>query len=282
MPYTAEISVSHNTPACFLFLIDQSGSMRDPWGVDNKKPKCEAVATIINRLLDNLVIRCCKNEGVMDYFHVGVIGYGPGNTAQFAWIGNLSNEKLVPVSKLRDNAQITEVKKKVDAGDGTLIERTVKMSKWFDPVGKDGTPMEQAFKLAQGTLQDWIAEHPNSFPPIVFNITDGQPNAPAQAETEARLLTHMATLDGNVLLFNLHISEKTGQEIIFPDSENNLPDDFAKRLFRMSSILPEPFRKLAAKEEIAMAENGRGFLFNAESVNLIQFLDIGTRVQELR
>ena len=30
----------------------------------------------INRLLQNLVIKCAKGEGINDYYVIGVIGYG--------------------------------------------------------------------------------------------------------------------------------------------------------------------------------------------------------------
>src|SRR5579871_6226913 len=82
MPYTAEIS--RTNPSCFLFLIDQSGSMEDPIpaspDADGPAPaagrtKAEGVADAINRLLQNLVIKCAKSEGVRDYYHVGVLGY---------------------------------------------------------------------------------------------------------------------------------------------------------------------------------------------------------------
>ena len=74
MSYQAEISRSN--PSCFLFLIDQSGSMRDSFGADSGKRKADGVADAINRLLQNLVIKCAKTEGVRDYYNVGVIGYG--------------------------------------------------------------------------------------------------------------------------------------------------------------------------------------------------------------
>lgn len=94
MAYSAEIS--RTNPACFLFLIDQSGSMQEvlapadiqpmaePTFVDGKsyshtasgKTKADAVADAINRLLQNLVLLCAKPEGVRDYFHIGVLGYG--------------------------------------------------------------------------------------------------------------------------------------------------------------------------------------------------------------
>jgi len=37
MPYTAQIS--RLNPTCFLFLIDQSGSMADTWGRERSKGK---------------------------------------------------------------------------------------------------------------------------------------------------------------------------------------------------------------------------------------------------
>ena len=53
MPYQAEISRSN--PSCFLFLIDQSGSMSDPFaGGEAKRKKADLVADAINRLLQNL------------------------------------------------------------------------------------------------------------------------------------------------------------------------------------------------------------------------------------
>ncbi len=74
MPYSAEINRAK--PTAFFFLIDQSGSMDDAWGLDGTKRKCDAVADAINRLLSTLVIRCAKGEDVRDYFQVGVLGYG--------------------------------------------------------------------------------------------------------------------------------------------------------------------------------------------------------------
>ena len=74
MPYTAELSRSN--PTALIFLIDQSSSMAEPFGAQPEKPKAEGVADGINRLLQNLVLKCAKGDGIRDYFHVGVIGYG--------------------------------------------------------------------------------------------------------------------------------------------------------------------------------------------------------------
>ena len=74
MPYSAEIS--RTNPACVLVLVDQSGSMDEPFAGQEDKKKSEGVADAVNRLLQNMVLKCAKADGVRDYFHVGVIGYG--------------------------------------------------------------------------------------------------------------------------------------------------------------------------------------------------------------
>lgn len=278
MPYVAEIS--RNNPSCFLFMIDQSGSMRDPFGAESGKRKCDGVADAINRLLQNLVIKCAKTEGVRDYYNVGVLGYGHRPGPAFA--GALSGRELVPISEVATNpARVDERVKKVDDGAGGLVDQTIKFPIWFDPVANGGTPMCQALGRAKTVLEGFLAQHPDCFPPIVINITDGEatdgdPSVPAQE------LTRLASSDGNVLLFNLHLSQQNATPVEFPDTQDNLPDSYAKLLFNMSSLLPEYMRGIAQEEGFKVSENTRGFVFNADIVSVIRFLDIGTRPSNLR
>ena len=59
MAYQAEIS--RKNPGCFLFLIDQSESMEDPFGGgEADRRKAEELATILNKLIHNLCIRCAN------------------------------------------------------------------------------------------------------------------------------------------------------------------------------------------------------------------------------
>ena len=74
MPFSAEIS--RTNPTCLLFLIDQSNSMDGPFAGQPGKKKADGVADAINRLLQNLALKCAKSDGIRDYFFVGVIGYG--------------------------------------------------------------------------------------------------------------------------------------------------------------------------------------------------------------
>ena len=80
MAYTAEIN--RHRPGCLFFLIDQSTSMNLPFGGDGDASRAEQLTEAINRLLQELVVRCTKSqeEGVRPYFDVGVFGYSLATT----------------------------------------------------------------------------------------------------------------------------------------------------------------------------------------------------------
>jgi hypothetical protein len=124
MPYSAEIS--RTNPSCFLFLIDQSGSMDDSFGAgETGRSKADSVADAINRLLQNLVIKCAKEEGIRDYYYVGVIGYG--EMVGSAFNGPLIGRELVPISEVGNlPARVEERTKKVDDGAGGLVEQRIR------------------------------------------------------------------------------------------------------------------------------------------------------------
>jgi len=296
--YTAEIS--RNNPSMFLFLIDQSGSMQDVLDPENVRPlkepvvvdgrtythsasgstKAEALADAINRLIQNLCIKCAKEEGVRDYFYVGVIGYGQQVGPGFG--GSLAGRDLVPISEVAEMpARVETRSKKVSDGAGGLVDQEVKFPIWFDPVANGGTPMCKALEEARRIVQDWLGQHPDCFPPVVIHITDGEstdgdPSGPAAS------LRGLSSTDGDVLLFNLHLSSQKKRPIEYPNTDAELPDQYAKLLFQMSSPLT-PFMITAARQEgYGVAEGARGFVFNADLVATIKFLDIGTRPSNLR
>src|SRR6516165_12475432 len=96
MPYSAEIS--RTNPTAFVFLLDQSSSMLEPFGGQPEKRKPDGVADALNRLLQNIVLKCAKADGLRDFFHVGMVSYG--GRVQSAFGGALAGEGLVPVSRI--------------------------------------------------------------------------------------------------------------------------------------------------------------------------------------
>jgi hypothetical protein len=278
--YSAEIS--RKNPGCFIFLLDQSGSMDDAFGGSGERRKADELTTIINKLIHNLPIRCAKGDSIYDYFHVAVIGYGEDTAVKSAFNGPLSGKDLIPISELANNPlRIEDRVKKSDDGAGGLIEQTVKFPLWFEAKHAGGTPMSAAFKTASDMVQRWVAEHPKGFAPIVINITDGE-STDGDPNADAKALCSLGSEDGATLLFNIHLSSAAGNPIELPASSEGLPDQFAKQLYEMSSVLT-PFMVSRAKElGLPAGDGARGFIFNAQPMQVIQFLDIGTRPANLR
>jgi hypothetical protein len=86
--------INRERPACFVFLIDQSGSMSDYWGGDTSKSKAEMVALYVNNAINELINACQKTEAEpRHYFDIAVIGYGQqSEEAQLLWEGNLAGK----------------------------------------------------------------------------------------------------------------------------------------------------------------------------------------------
>lgn len=280
MPYSAEIS--RTNPSCFLFLIDQSGSMEDSFGgAESTASKSQKVADVINRLLQNLILKCAKSEGVRDYFHVGLFGYGNDGVVS-ALSGALEGKELIVLSELSNNpVRIEERPKKIEDGAGGLVEKNIKFPIWLEPKAVGGTPMCQAMEKVGVLIRDWLYSHCDCYPPTIINITDGE-STDGDPTPHAQTLCSLSSSDGQVLLYNIHLSSRKGSPIPFPDSEEILPDDYARLLFRISSRLPDNTRSFAQREGFVVSENTRGFLFNADAEALIRFLEIGTRPSNLR
>jgi hypothetical protein len=274
MPYTAPISRTH--PACVLLLIDQSGSMDEPFHGAWGQSKAAAVADAVNRLLQNLVLRSAKGDGVRDYFRVGVIGYGKTITAGLG--GSLPFDILLPISRVSDHPLRVEARTKlVPDGAGGTVEQKVKFPVWFDPLANGKTPMCEAIAAAALAVKGFAEQFPDSYPPIVLNLTDGVPSDGNPLEN-AKLLRQIGTRDGNALLFNLLLSPRPAPPEYFPAAEDHLAEKYFKLLFRMSSELPPGMQEAAKAEGHDLRPGARGLVVNADPTAVVRFLDIGTRV----
>lgn len=277
MSYSAEISRSN--PTCFIFLLDQSGSMADGFG-EGAIRKADFVADVVNRTLHDLVIRCSKMEEIRNYYHISIVGYGESVGPAFS--GSLSGRYHVPVGEVADMpARLENRTKKAPDGAGGIVEQQVRFPVWMDSIANGGTPMCSAFTEVRGLLKQWLGEHRNSFPPTVLHLTDGESTDGDPSEIAKEILS-LGTNDGQVLLFNCHVSSRHSMKIEYPADESRLPDDFARMLFRMSPPLPAVFRKAASDIGLSTPEGSRGFVFNGDPVSVAQFFELGTRPANLR
>lgn len=282
MPYQAEIS--RRNPTCLIFLIDQSGSMRDPFGNETSgRSKAAFVADAINEILNELRTVNTSGTEIKRRFYVSVIGYPKHRKSIFTRRG--VDIDLVPIDELDVYAELEEVIKDT----GIKVQKKT----WLRPKAGGDTPMCAALETAREVAQNFITgkytassaakdgrppdtDHMSCFPPIVLHITDGEATD-GDPSYAARGLTQVKSRDGNVLLFNLHCSCVRANPVSFPDTDLVLPDFYAKQLFYMSSIIPENMiRQAKEKRNTSLQSGARGFVFNSNMSTVVSFLKIGT------
>ena len=279
MAYEADISRAN--PACFLFLVDQSGSMHEPMSGAAGEQKAEFAASALNRIVSELIIRCSQGETIREYFYIGIITYATDGAGRPelrpVFSGTSLEAPFLLINEVDEQAQVEDRQRKISDGAGSFIEVTEKFRVWLQPQIGGGTPMCSALDAARQAVDGWIMDHPDAYPPTVINITDGMATD-GDPESWAQEVTDLETSDGKALLFNAHISAVEGGRLQFPSSPAEIPvNDHAQMLYRMSSELPEPTFARAVSMDLPVSPGARGYVFNADAEALVRFLDIGTR-----
>ncbi|MBB3837655.1 hypothetical protein FHS57_001652 [Runella defluvii] len=283
--YSARVSSAN--PCAFLILIDQSGSMEEELK-DNRgviKTKAEHLALMVNQFLEETILTCQKTDLIKDYFELLIIGYGrikedDGNVVEIAWKGSLANRTWVTVNELRNGSIRKEVISVPNPKPFGPREMKEEVNIWVEPYAEGLTPMKKAFDISCTYLQEWVKAHPESFPPMVFNITDG---VATDISTYSELveasdrIKSISTDDGDTLLFNLLLSENSENLNEYPLlSERNSfeGNKYEAALFDASSSIPDSLKKFVSKKK-PNEEEIKGVVFgNFQSV--ISFLNIGT------
>ena len=279
--YTARVDREH--PTAFIFLIDQSVSMRRLTTFNGEDMTLsEAVARIVNSQVNELVERCVKSNETRHYFDIAMIGYG--EEAYSAWNGALEGRDFVTPEEIRDNPFLKKmVKEEVRTRKGVTIKE-VEKKQWMT-ARHDGswTRMDKAFKRAEGLLDTWMRQHHDKdcYPPTIINITDGEYNGVSHDEMLqlANQLKSMFTNDGNVLLFNIHIVPNHAEAVVFPATVGELNGDgYGERLFNLSSLLPlnynEQIRTIFGDKQPDVRYRAMGV--NAGMERLVKMMKIGT------
>jgi len=280
MSYTQ--SLSSENPGYILILIDQSGSMSSNFGGKSGDSKAQECAKAVNRVLREIGLTCTAGQVIKNRCDISVLSYGAsGNQAKSAFAGNLASKPVVTMQELVNNClRVDTVKMKVSDGAGGSVEVDEQFPIWIDPVNSGGTPMAAAFEMAYNLVDSWTQNHKASFPPIVINITDGEPDSQSDALSAASKLSKLGTSDGTTLILNAHISAGKAARVELPSSSTQLPpgDSNAKFLFDISSELPPVmFERAGAVGYNNLDPGARGFVYNADAETMIQLLDVGTK-----
>ena len=279
--YTAQIT--RNTPTAFIFLIDQSVSMQNYTTLYGEEmPMAEAVARIVNHQLNELVLRCIKGSETRDYYDIAIIGYG--EKAYSGWKGELEGRDFVKPSELKEHPY-----KKITTKKETRTRKGVKVVEveevqWIEAEATQGwTRVHHAFEKAKGLLDEWMEKHHDKdcYPPTIINITDGEFNGATKEYVlqQANELKSMFTNDGNVILFNIHISANKAVCVTCPASKDEVSfSSLATTMYEMSSLLPMRYSDRIADLRGDGTPNNRytAMSINADMSTLIQLMDIGT------
>ncbi len=278
--YTQSITRTHRT--AFVLLIDGSGSMAEETLFRGKRmTKAEVVASITNGMLFELIERARRNDGVRDYYDIAVWTYSR-NDEVYSLLPD--GRQMISVTELA--AREVPMRREIiecRMPDGSTALREIPAPAWVFPEAAGQTPMHQALDQAAELLEAWCRNpaHAESFPPTLFNITDGEATDCDEEELRSvsERIRSLRTCDGNVLLINIHIAPSaTQQSVFFPaEEEADYPNRYAKLLYDCSSPMPEVFNEAIreAKGPGAMPPF-RGMSYNASAEQLIAMLNIGS------
>ena len=263
----SSLTISSANPCLIVFLLDQSGSMDEKFG-NASHSKAMELASAINDNIYEIGLRCISGYGeVKNRFEIAVIGYGKNDDkVQSGWEGPLSGKWVVSIKNIFEYSL------------GQHNEKPI----WIQPYANGSTPMKKAFENANLLCNDWInwGNHRDCHPPIIINITDGE-----ATDTDSRFSSLKDTINqikwlctnyGNVFILNIHISSRSGDRILFPHDISNIDDRYAQFLFEISTPLDENMIRRAKQRGYKIDNNAKGYVFNGNATDLMNFLNIGT------
>lgn len=261
-------------PGYIIFLVDQSGSMAE--GYADHRNKAEFTALVINRTINELILTSSAGDKIKDRAFISIIGYG-GNGGNS--VDDIRSDYLSAFGE--SPLRLEKLKKKVSDGAGGLVEIDDEIPIFIEAIANGLTPMGDALHFAKQLIEGWIRKKPENPAPVIINISDGLPYEgnngaePMKTITMGEQIMQISTADGNPLIFNVHIGNGL-KECGFEESENQLSDEEAKILFKISSKVPESYKEAARKHDFKLSNESRGFVSNAGPETLIKFIDFGS------
>lgn len=261
------LTISSTNPCLIVYLLDQSGSMKDKFG-NAAHSKAVELANAINDVIYEVGLRCIGNgDEIKNRFEIAIIGYGKNDeSVASAWEGQLANKWVISIKNIFDYPLGESQSKPI----------------WIRPYANSSTPMKKAFENAKRLCDDWIkwGNHMECHPPIIINITDGEATDAgsnySELINEAEQIKRLATHYGGVNILNIHISALTGDRILFPSDGSTLRDRNAQLLFNISTPLTENMIRIAQQKGYNIQNNAKGYVFNGNASDMINFLNIGT------
>lgn len=278
--YSQEITRRHR--AAIVIAIDQSSSMSGRMRLNgNDLSKAEAVSMVTGHLIDELIMRSFRDNSYRYYYDIAILGYS--GTEVYSLIGDTI--EFYPITMLATRkVQRTPYKLSYTTLNSGVNSFYEEVSMWAPPRAEGATPMYKMVNVVTELVASWCAKEENrdSFPPLVFNVTDGEISDGnyEKLRSAASRLKDTGTLDGKTLFVNTHITSNTSHEpIVFPNvNEVPISIHYAHLLMDISSVMPEQFHSY-----IEMCRPGHirppyiAMSYNSSISELVAMLNIGSR-----
>jgi hypothetical protein len=247
----------------------------------HKLSKAEAVSMVTGRLIDELIMRSHRDNGYRYYYDIALIGYSEDRV--YSLLGDELSFYPITIIAGRSVRRVpyTLYYNTLNGGTVSFCED---VSLWIEPRAQGATPMYKMINCVTTLVADWCAKEENrdSFPPLVFNITDGEASDANydMLRSASNRLRNTGTTDGKTLFMNVHISSNTDHApILFPNiHEVPLSVRHAHLMMDMSSVIPESLHPYIRECRTSIANPPYiAMSYNASMSELVAMLNIGSR-----
>ena len=283
--YSRAITQSHRS--AIIFCIDCSTSMQEHITFNNTLfSKAEIAALFTNIMIDELYLRSSRYRHIRNYYDIAVIGYGDGGAFSMLGGEDISFVPIPELMKVLPEEEVYYFKHNIENEDHKI---SFTVHPWIKPRAGGRTPMYEALVETYRLVDKWCSQRINkgSFPPMVFNLTDGESTDATHSElvSIAHNIKSTGTRDGNTLMINVHIGNiENSEAILFPrvlDCQSTPIS--AHTLYHMSSEAPRNMEPLLPPEQSNSYTFPRRLMaHNTSPYDLLNIIHIGSESLQKR
>jgi hypothetical protein len=206
---------------CVIILIDQSANT----GVKEAPGICMQA----NGLLSELASRCTKGGEIINRVWLGMYGYSGAGVNWAAPELSPNSEGLVSLSSL------DEITMEIFYEEEEIYLPYVVSEQAFGDA-----PIVLALEKAREIAESFSLSHPDSFPPLVINITAGDFGNVVERDFLSACfdVTKVGPSDGAALMIHWKVNSQSKTTTLFPTSPEGL-DASSNLMFQGSSMMPE-------------------------------------------
>lgn len=271
--------ITSDNPTAFVFLIDQSMSMKRFITLNGVEMTiAEAAADLVNKHIKDLLHRCISNNKIEHNYDIAVIGYG--REAYSAWKGELDGKGFVSPEEIgRSSISIEDV--------GTLASSQCAIKDYWIESRHDGRSSDYriAYTKAESLIKEWIENRGEKayYPPSIIHITDGLSLNMEHSSYDYDYFSRQyydlmdKAKNDNLLILNVILAPECDQAIIYPRDKGEF-DERYELLFDLSSNLNPQYNNEIAqiREDYDSELPYKAMVINSDISVYINLLDIVT------